>query len=163
MENEKQLSLPIETVKKKMEFFCAYQDRCHKEVYQKMFSFMLSSEEKDQLMAHLINHNFLNEERFAQSFVRGKHRYKNWGKIRIVKELKFRNISSTLVKIALKEINDVAYHDLFEEIAHKHWQTISEKNALKKRKKFCDYFIRKGWENNLVYDMVYELEKNKTD
>ncbi|HBK83785.1 MAG TPA: recombinase RecX, partial [Flavobacterium sp.] len=82
----------------------------------------------------------------------------NWGKIRIVNELKLRNISANIIKIALKEINETAYYDLFEEISLKHWQSISEKNTLKKRKKFCDYFIRKGWENDFIYEKVKQLE-----
>lgn len=110
-------------------------------------------------MVYLIDHNFLNEERFSQSFTRGKHNYKKWGKVRIVNELKSRNISSTIIKIALKEINDSVYLETFEEISLKHWESISETNLLKKRKKFCDYFMRKGWENELIYEKVKELEK----
>lgn len=149
----------IQEIRKKLEHYCAYQERCHQEVYQKMFSFDLSSHEKEELMVYLIDNNFLNEERFAQSFVRGKHHYKKWGKARIINELKIRNISSTMIKIALKEINDALYFETFEELANKHWETISETNLMKKRKKFCDYFIRKGWENELIYDKVKELER----
>ncbi|WP_338375881.1 regulatory protein RecX [uncultured Flavobacterium sp.] len=124
-----------------------------------MFSFNLSSQEKEEIMVYLIDNKFLNEERFAQSFVRGKHNYKKWGKVRIINELKARNISSTIIKIALKEINDSLYFETFDDIAEKHWETILEKNLMKKRKKFCDYFIRKGWENDLIYEKVKELEK----
>lgn len=146
-------------IRKKLEHYCAYQDRCHQEVYQKMFSFNLSAHEKEELMVYLIDNNFLNEERFAQSFVRGKHNYKKWGKVRITNELKARNISSTIIKIALKEINDSLYFETFDDLANKHWETISENNLMKKRKKFCDYFMRKGWENELIYEKVKELEK----
>lgn len=146
-------------IKKKLEYYCAYQDRCHLEVQQKMYTFSLTSIEKDELMVYLIDNNFLNEERFAQSFVRGKHNYKKWGKVRIINELKARNISSTIIKIALKEINDSLYFEMFDDLANKHWETILEKNLMKKRKKFCDYFIRKGWENELIYEKVKGLEK----
>jgi regulatory protein len=158
--NNKSNTFSTKEIQKKMEHYCAYQDRCHQEVYQKMFSFNLSSHEKEKLMVYLIDNNFLNEERFAQSFARGKHNYKKWGKIRIENELKARNISSTIIKIALKEINDSLYLETFDELANKHWQTISETNLMKKRKKFCDYFMRKGWENELIYEKVKELEKN---
>lgn len=124
-----------------------------------MFSFSLSTFEKEELMVHLIDNNFLNEERFAQSFTRGKHNYKNWGKVRIVNELKARNISSTIIRIALKEINESLYLETFDELADKQWESIPESNFLKKRKKFCDYFLRKGWENELIYAKVRELEK----
>jgi len=149
----------IEEIRKKMEYYCAYQDRCHEEVYQKLFSFSLSTQEKEELMVYLIENNFLNEERFAKSFVRGKFNYKNWGKIRIVSELKFRKISSTLITIALKEVKDEDYIKKFNELTYKHWKSLTESDSLKKRKKFCDYFIRRGWESDLLYEKVKELEK----
>ena len=70
---------------------------------RKIILFSINLAEKSHFN-HLIEHNFINEERFAQSFVRGKHNYKFWGKNRIVNELKFRNISSRIITIALKEI-----------------------------------------------------------
>ena len=66
---------------------------------------------------------------------------------------------NTIIKIALKEINDSLYLETFEELSEKHWNTINESNLMKKRKKFCDFFMRKGWENSLIYEKVRELEK----
>lgn len=151
--------LTFSEIRGKIEYYCAYQDRCHKEVLEKMKSFNLSNLEKDEIIVNLIEHNFLNEERFVQSFTRGKYNYKNWGKNRIINELKMRNIASNLIKIALNEIDNESYLETFDQLANKHWHSITEKNSLKKRKKFCDYFIRKGWENNLIYEKVKELEK----
>jgi regulatory protein len=114
----------------------------------------------DLIIVHLIDHNFLNEERFACSFARGKHRIKHWGKIRIVNELKFRNISSYNINTALKEISEEEYQINFHALADRHWQTMKENDSLKKRKKFCDFLLRKGFESNLVYEKVKELEIN---
>ena len=143
----------------KLEHYCAYQDRCHEEVIQKLRSMKMDQDEIDQIIVQLIADNFLNEERFACSYARGKHRIKHWGKIRIVNELKFRKISATLIKIALKEIDDTDYLDMFDALADKHWETITERNTMKKRKKFCDYLLRKGWETELIYQKMKELEK----
>lgn len=114
----------------------------------------------DLIIVHLIDQNFLNEERFACSFARGKHRIKYWGNIRIVNELKFRNISSYNIKTALKEISEEEYYTNFHFIADRHWKIIKENDSLKKRKKFCDFLLRKGFESNMVYEKVKELEKN---
>ncbi len=141
----------------KIEYFCSYQERCHDEVVAKLRTMKMDSDEIDQIMAHLIAENFLNEERFACSFARGKHRIKHWGKIRIVNELKFRNISQTIINIALKEITTEEYLETFHALAERHWDTVRETNAIKKRKKFCDYMLRRGFESNLVYDKVKEL------
>lgn len=144
----------------KAEYFCAYQERCHDEMIAKLRNMKMDSEEIDQIMVHLLSENFLNEERFACSFARGKHRIKHWGKIRIVNELKLRNISQTLINTALKEITPEEYEETFHSLSERHWKSIREKNILKKRKKFCDYLLRRGYESNLVYDKVKELENS---
>lgn len=143
----------------KIEYFCSYQERCHAEVVSKLRTMKMDSDEIDKIMVHLIASNFLNEERFASSFARGKHRIKHWGKIRIVNELKYKNISQTLINIALKEITPEEYAATFHVLSERHWESIRETNALKKRKKFCDYLLRRGFESNLVYDKVKELER----
>lgn len=152
---------PISSIKEaiqKIEYFCSYQERCHEEVINKLHSMKMNTEEIDSIMVHLITSNFLNEERFACSFARGKHRNKSWGKIRITNELKSKKISQTLINIALKEISPEEYETTFHTLSEKHWESIPEKNSLKKRKKFCDYMLRRGFESNLVYEKVKELE-----
>lgn len=142
----------------KIEYFCSYQERSHEEVVSKLWSMKMESEEIDEIMVHLIGSNFLNEERFACSFARGKHRIKHWGKIRIVNELKFKKISQTLINIALKEITPEEYSQTFHALADRHWETIRESDVRKKKKKFCDYLLRRGFESNLVFEKVKDLE-----
>ncbi|MRX42042.1 recombinase RecX [Flavobacterium sp. LC2016-23] len=143
----------------RLERFCAYQERCHSEVVAKLYSLKMTSDEIDFIVVQLIESNFLNETRFACSFARGKHRIKFWGKIRITNELKARQISSTTIALALKEISPEEYETTFEQLSERSWNSISEKNILKKRKKFCDYLLRRGYESNLVYDKMKELEQ----
>lgn len=147
----------------KIEHYCAYQERCHEEVEQKLRSMKMDSDEIDRIITHLINDNFLNEERFACSFARGKHRIKHWGKIRITNELKFRGINQTLINIALKEISPEEYYSTFDALANRNWESIQESNSMKKRKKFCDFMLRRGFESNLVYEKVRDLENGKME
>lgn len=153
-------SLKIHTIAeivKKLEYYCSYQERCHAEVTEKLKTFKLSAAEIDTIVVHLIENNFLNEERFAASFARGKHRIKKWGKIRIVSELKFRNISKYNIDRALKEISPEDYYATFHELAEKHWNSLTETHPAKKKKKFCDFLLRKGWESPLILDKLNEL------
>ncbi|WP_144893390.1 regulatory protein RecX [Flavobacterium tiangeerense] len=143
---------------KKIEHYCAYQERCHDEVVQKLRTMKMDSDEIETIIVKLIQDNFLNESRFACSFARGKHRIKFWGKNRIVNELKFRNIGQYNINLALKEISNEEYLETFEKIATRNWDSIKETNLQKKRKKFCDYLLRKGFESNLIYEKVKELE-----
>ncbi|AYN05980.1 regulatory protein RecX [Flavobacterium sp. 140616W15] len=142
----------------KLEHFCAYQERCHDEVISKLYSLKMTSDEIDAIVVQLITDNFLNETRFACIFAQGKHRIKQWGKIRIVNELKARHITSTNINLALAGISNEEYLETFENLTQKYWNSMQENNQLKKRKKFCDYILRRGYESNMVYEKVKELE-----
>ena len=135
----------VDEAQKKLEHYCAYQERCHKEVTQKLYDMRMIPEARDKIIVHLLQHNFLNEERFAQAYTRGKFRIKKWGKQRIRIELKRRDISKTIITIALKEISDADYYNTFNALAEK------------KRKKLADYLFYRGWESHLVYDKLREL------
>lgn len=109
------------------------------------------------ITVHLINENYLNEERFARSFARGKFSIKKWGKRRIVAELKQRQVSQFNIKAALTEIDETAYLNTFDELAKKRLSQIKEKNVFKRKRKLADYLIYRGWENELVYAKIREL------
>lgn len=156
------MSKPIVTplqARAKLEHFCAYQDRCHSEVLEKLKSLGMDNDASDEIMVYLIAHDFLNEERFAKSFARGKHRIKFWGKIRIVNELKMRGISTYNINSALSEIDADQYLQTFEMIADRSWESISDPQPIRKKKKWFDYLSRKGFEHQLIYDKLKLLEK----
>ncbi len=153
----KSQTFSLSELTKKAERFCVYQERCHQEVVQKLYELGASSKDVDEVMAHLIQHNFLNEERFARSFARGKHYIKKYGKVRIINELRLRNISKYNIERALSEISDEEYQATFLELSKKTWNSITEKNKLKKKKKFCDFLLRKGYESELVYQQWRNL------
>ncbi|WP_091864787.1 regulatory protein RecX [Pricia antarctica] len=142
---------------KKLEGYCAYQERCHKEVVNKLREMRMIPEAIDQIVVHLIENDYLNEERFAKSFARGKFTIKKWGRKRIRLELKQRSISRFNIKTALQEINQTAYLDTFDALADKRLSQITEKNRLKRRKKLADYLLYRGWESELVYAKIKEL------
>ncbi|MGO3183967.1 MAG: regulatory protein RecX [Aequorivita sp.] len=150
----------VEEATRRMERYCVYQERCHKEVNQKLYEMRMIPEAVEQIILHLLQHDFLNETRFAQAFARGKFRTKKWGRNRIVNELKFRQISKFNIKIALKEIPDSEYYKTFEALVEKRLrQLVSETDIQKKRKKLADYLFYRGWESELVYGKVNELSK----
>ncbi len=150
----------VEEAKKRMEGYCSYQERCHQEVERKLNEMNLIIEAKELIMLHLLEHDFLNEERFSKTYARGKFNIKKWGKQRIVRELKFRNISEYNIKSGLQEIEEDNYYKLFNELAQKKCSNIKETNIYKKRKKLADYLLYRGWESTLVYNKVIELIPN---
>ncbi|TDQ21932.1 regulatory protein RecX [Tenacibaculum caenipelagi] len=148
----------VEEIKRKIEHYCVYQDRCHKEVEEKLKEYRLIPEAREHILLHLLEHNFLNEERFAKSFARGKFRIKKWGKERIVRELKFRDISVYNIKSALKEIDEDEYIKALYELVEKKNASISENNQFKRKKKIADYLLYRGFESNLIYEALKTID-----
>ena len=147
----------VDEIKRKLEQYCVYQDRCHKEVEQKLREFSLIPEAKEIILLSLMKDNFLNEERYSKSFARGKFRIKSWGKQRIVRELKFRDISTYNINTALKEIDEHEYLQTIYRITEKRNEVISEANPYKRKKKLVDFLMRKGFEYELIYKTVNDI------
>jgi regulatory protein len=124
---------------------------------EKLKGMRMIPEAIDHIVAHLIQENYLNEERFAKSFARGKFNIKKWGKKRIVRELQQRQISTFNIKSALAEINEDDYLATLDELAKKRLDQIKESNLQKRKKKLADYLFYRGWESHLVYDKLHEL------
>ncbi|HVZ96772.1 MAG TPA: regulatory protein RecX [Chitinophagaceae bacterium] len=138
--------------------YCAYQERCHAEVKERLYSFGLHKNEVDEIIATLISENYLNEERFAKQLASGKFRIKQWGRNKIKQALKQKQISEYCIRKALKEINDADYRKVFEKIAEKKLKTLkSEKNIFIKKRKVQDYLLQKGFEHELVNDAVNKI------
>ncbi len=157
--NKTHKSYTVKEATIKLMQFCAYRDRSHKEVEDKLREMKMIPAAKEQIIIELMQEDFLNEERFARSFVRGKFRIKKWGRIKIRQELKFREISSPIIKLALTEIEEKAYLQTLEELAIKKLNTTKEDNPFRKKKKLADFLLQKGYEANLVYDKVNSLVK----
>jgi len=143
----------------KLQSYCSYQERCHQEVYQKLKSMRMIPEVIDKIIVDLIKHNYLNESRFATTFVRGKFRIKKWGKRRLILELKKKGVGKVNINQAIAQIDDHEYIEVFNDLAEKRVPFIKESHVLKKKKKLADYLLYRGWESHLVYDKVNLLIK----
>lgn len=133
--------------KSKIEFWCAYQERCHFEVSKKLLSFGLSSEDKDALIAHLISNNYLNEQRYAEAVVSGKHLIKKWGKNKIKSYLKQKHIPDVIVKDALKGIDCVQYQKNLFSLAEKYLELKDlNKDLFRDKVKLMNYLQNKGYD-----------------
>lgn len=150
----------IDEIKRKMERYCVYQDRCHQEVEKKLQEFSLIPIAKEEVLLHLMEHDFLNETRFSQSYARGKFNIKKYGKQRIIRELKSRNITEYNIKKALQEIDEETYRATAFELIAKKNEYLTESNLFKRRKKLFDHMVRKGYEYDLIQEaLTFILEK----
>lgn len=141
----------------KLQKYCAYQDRCHQEVRTKLIELKIYGEDLEEIISDLITDNFLNEERFARSYARGKFRMKNWGKTKIKIELKKRNISSYCIKKAMEEIDEEGYLEGLYKLLEKKLSTEKETNEFKLKGRLAKYAINKGFEPALVWQALKDL------
>ena len=142
--------LTNEQALQKLKHYCAYQERCHSEVREKLYSLGVWTKEHDGIIASLIEENYLNEERFAIAFAGGKWRVKHWGRIKIKYELKQKQVSEYSIKKALKQIEDEEYGKVLEKLAREKYAALKNEQYLVRRKKTADYLITKGYEVDLV-------------
>lgn len=154
MKTEQHKSYTVKEATLKLMQFCAYRDRSQKEVEEKLKELRMIPMACEEIIIKLMQEDFLNEERFARSFVRGKFRIKKWGRNKIKQELKLREISSPIIKLAFTEIEEEEYKQTLKELAEKKFRLIKEPNAFKKRKKLSDYLLQKGYEPALVFECV---------
>ena len=134
--------------------FCAYQERTHKEVRKKLGELEVLGDDAEEIITYLIENNYLNEERFARVFAGSKFRQKKWGRIKIRQELKMRGMSEYCLKAGMSEIDGDDYMITLQEIIKKKSKDIKDSNKSIVRQKLVKFALSKGFENDLVFDVV---------
>jgi len=158
LEHENKIKLTPNQAFIKAQKYCAYQERCQQEVRDKLYEWGLHSNEVEQIISELIVDNFLNEERFAKAYAGGKFRIKKWGRIKIKLELKKRKISDYCIKKAMQEIKEEEYLQTIKALIVKKSKDIKDKNTQVRNYKMAKYIASKGFEQDLIFDI---LKKNE--
>ena len=152
------LHIGLEKATQKIKYYCAYQERSHKEVRDKLYSFGLYKNEVEQLVAEMVAENYLNEERFAIAFAGGKFRMKGWGKIKIIGELKSRGVSDYCIKTGLAQIDSNSYKSYLKKLFNSKLKTLkSEKNIFIKKKKVQQFLLQRGFEPALISQWINKI------
>ncbi len=138
----------------KIKLYCSYQERCQSEVKDKLYSYGVRKNEADEIIAKMIENNYLNEERFAIQYAGGKFRMKQWGRRKIQYELQQKGISSFLIKIALKEIDEKKYLETLQKLSQIKWNTWNAENNLVRQSKTNAYLLQKGYEQRLISQVL---------
>ena len=141
----------------KIQKYCAYQERCHQEVRNKLYEYGLYSRDVNEIISELITSGFLNEERFAKAFVGGKFRMKKWGRIKIIAALEAKGLTPNCIKAGLKELEHESYQQTLSQLLEKKSEEIDETNVFVKRDKLAKYAIQKGYEPDLAWKNVRAL------
>ena len=150
------LSKDEKVILEKMRSYCMYQERCILEVKKKLTRLHVVPKSKSKIIDHLIENDYLNEVRFSKSFIQGKLRIKKWGRIKLNYELSIRGIKKFIIDEEINKISKGDYYDYFNEFSINKIKTLKGSKEQKKRS-FINYFIYRGWENNLIYEKLIEI------
>lgn len=147
--------LTNEQALQKLKHYCGYQERCHAEVKDKLYSLGMWKKDVELILSQLIEEDYLNEERFATQFAGGKFRMKHWGRVKIKYELKQKRISEYCIKQALKEIDENDYLKTFSKLADAKWKSLKgERNIFVRKSKTSNYLLQKGYEPSLINEAL---------
>lgn len=154
--------ISYDEARSKLQSFCAYQERCHKEVRSKLYDLGIYGDDIDSIIVDLIEDNFLNELRYAIAFAGGKFRIKKWGKYKITRALKMNQVSAYSIKKAIEsELPEADYLDTLEQVIEKRNRLVRESNKFKRKYKIATYVIEKGFESPLVWETINRLYPTK--
>jgi len=143
----------------KLKHYCAYQDRCHSEVKYKLIELGIRGDDIDDITIDLLQGDYLNEERFARSFARGKFLMKRWGKNKIKIKLREKQVSSFCIEKGLTEIKDVDYSKTLSQVIATKWHELRDKKfSQTKKQKVAAFAIQRGFESNLVWAVLKEYQ-----
>ncbi|MCO4291678.1 RecX family transcriptional regulator [Solitalea sp. MAHUQ-68] len=139
--------------------FCAYQERSQQEVRSKLYEWGLWTEAVEEIISDLIVNNFINEERFARAYSLGKFRMKQWGRIKIKQGLKLKGVSENLIKKGLASIDGNDYEQTLIHLFEKRDASEKESDNYKRKFKISQYLISRGFESDLVWNVINEHSK----
>jgi len=149
--------LSSEQALQKLKHYCAYQERCHLEVRLKLASLGVWRKEEDEIIATLITENYLNEERFAIAFARGKFRIKHWGRHRIIEALRQKGINHYCIRKAVGQLEANDYDSSIRKLADKKFRSLKDESSEIRKKKTTEYLLRKGYERAAVIEALRGL------
>jgi regulatory protein len=152
-------TLTKEQALQKLRHYCAYQERCHSEVKEKLYSFGLWKNDVEEALSTLIEENYLNEERFAVQFAGGRFRMKQWGKVKIRYELKQKQVGEYCIKKALAAIEEEDYSRTLEKLVTDKWEELKGETDFARRGKLKDYLIRKGYETDSIHQAIKAIQE----
>lgn len=148
--------LSPEQVLDKMAKYCAYQERCVKDVNEKLKSFDLTTKDKEEILAYLVDNRFVDDERFARSFVKGKINQSGWGLNKIRFHLMQKGIAKGLIDLSLEAYDEEAYRQRLIEVLRVKSKTVKAANDFEKNRKLAAFAIQRGFEAGLVWEILKE-------
>ncbi len=144
----------LKDILSKAQHYCGYQERCHSEVKSKLYEWGATTDLVNETMSNLIEHGFLNEERFALAYCRGKFIHKHWGKNKILEGLKSKQISAYCIKKGMQEIDDDTYIETLQKLIDQYWQKQKGLSEFDKKGKTARFALQKGYESSLVWEII---------
>ena len=137
---------------------CSHREFCCSDMHGKLESWGVGDNDNEKIIGLLIKENFINEERFAQAFVKDKFNYNKWGKVKLGAHLRTKNIPSGIIRSALDSIDNEVYTKLLKDLIASHRKSVKAKNQYDMKARLLRYGLSKGFESSLLYDLLNDPE-----
>lgn len=147
----------LKEVKSRIRFYCAKEDRCQKQVMDKLLDYGVSTNVSEEILLELILEKYVDEERYARSFCSGKFKIKKWGRRKIIFELKKKKVSEACIQKGLEEIDEIVYLQTIQNLLEKKKSLTNDTNQFVRKKKMVDYVVSKGFESDLVWEAAHNI------
>lgn len=136
---------------------CSRREYCPEDIRLKLESWGVSEDDAGRVIMILIKENFLNERRYAEAFVKDKFNYNKWGKVKIAAHLKMKKVPAGIVSSALECIDDELYRRILNDLIVSHRRSVKAKNQYDLKGKLLRYGLSKGFESQLLYDIIARI------
>ncbi len=161
MVNKLRRKVPPDEALSKAERYCSNDERCVSQVEKKLFEWGVKSDKSQEIIDHLVEHDFINELRFAQAYVRGKIRINKWGRLKIIASLRSKGLVNSHIDQAIKGIYEPDYLKMLEKILEEKMKTIQESNPQRAKNKIYYFLMSRGFESSLIREALFRKNPMK--
>lgn len=139
----------------KARHYCDYQERTILEVQQKLKGWSVTDAQITKIITQLEEEDMINEERFARAYALGKMRNNRWGRNKIMEGMFNKGLSELMIQIGLSEIEEEEYREILKKVLVN--KKINESDPYKYRMKLAQYALQKGFQSNLIWEIINEM------
>ncbi|MGQ9619551.1 MAG: regulatory protein RecX [Bacteroidales bacterium] len=150
MDNNKKFNDALKELMK----LCANREYCRQDIDCRLEKKGMEISDRVKILNLLVRDRFIDEERYSAAFVRDKFRYNRWGKVKIAAVLRTKGINENTIQQALGLIDKDEYKETLKRLVETHKKSVRAKNAYEMKGKLFRFAVSRGFESNLVYDVL---------
>lgn len=140
---------------------CSRAEKCSSEIRNSISGWGADDEMAEEIVKKLIAEKYIDDARYATSYVKDKFRFNKWGRIKLSYLLRQKGVSSENISEALLSIDEDDYYETLTLLLQEKERKTTAKNIYDKKAKLLRFAQSHGFESDLVFQILSTLEKRK--